>query len=730
MKLTIGNQMLYESWFDAKKGTLVRTTEALDRYGDAPAIRGWGQIEEQLRKRFPHRYGCIPSPSPELIDVSITDKCSFGCSYCLAPETPVMGADLTWRPISEVAEGDVLAGFDEFSTLRQHRKLKSAIVEAVRVTRRPALRIITETREVLTTANHGWLRKDNSRHLWRAASELKVGQALSFFGDPYVSPEISEDYRRGYLAGISLGDGTFRFEPGWKNWTHGFPQSYWRVALKDEEALGRIVAYLAFFGVASEVRPFNAGSRTFTPMQKVEVRSIPKLETIHSLVRQPVDSAEFRRGWLAGFFDAEGSHDGNLRYSQKALEPLHQVIDFAKKWGFHFDLEPPAENGVSKTRLRGSVYDRMRFLGTIRPAIGRKTTDWLGTALETRADRIVAIESAGEIDVVDIQTSAATFFASGLATHNCYQDSTAKRTHGRADLVTTLIKGLDHAPYQIAIGGGEPTGHPEFVGILQETRKLGTVPNYTTAGHIFKPEIIAATNRFCGGVAITYHRFKGLEWFKTTYQRWAEALTCQLNIHVIADKDAARSLDELAAFQSEIKRKLNVVLLAYYPDVGRASMDMIMTRRVYSNDLPSSIRNAIHRGMGIAFSEGLLPYFLSRPEIGVNTTFATRSEGVYSCYVDPRGFMWQSSFHAPREKPEDQSLFHVSPQKLWDELRAFSGGPYGEACYDCSERFRCATPHEFHYLTCAKASHNKLPLKVAAGERLGRYDFIDDDDED
>lgn len=205
-----------------------------------------------------------------------------------------------------------------------------------------------------------------------------------------------------------------------------------------------------------------------------------------------------------------------------------------------------------------------------------------------------------------------------------------------------------------------------------------------------------------------------------------------VHIHVIADKDVARSLDELAAFQSEIKRKLNVVLLAYYPDVGRASMDMLMTRRVYTNDLPASIRNAIHRGVGIAFSEGLLPYFLSRPEIGIHTDFAVRTEGIYSCYVDPRGFMWQTSFHAPREKNDDESIFQKGAQQLWNELRAFSGGPGGEECYDCPMQTRCSTPHQFHYLTCAKASHNKLPLKVlpSDGERRGRFDFIAEDDED
>lgn len=315
----------------------------------------------------------------------------------------------------------------------------------------------------------------------------------------------------------------------------------------------------------------------------------------------------------------------------------------------------------------------------------------------------------------------------GFGCSYCYQDSTPKGEHARADLIPTLIKGFDHAPYQIAIGGGEPTGHPDFTSILRETKKLGTVPNYTTAGHNFKNEIIDATNRDCGGVAITYHRFKGYDWFETTYRRWAEALTCQLNVHVIADKDAARSLDELVTLQTATKRKMNVVLLAYYPDVGRASMDMLMTRRVYSSTLPESIRYALAQGVRIAFSEGLLPYFFSRPELGVNTQFAGRSEGLYSCYVDPRGFMRQSSFsRPPADEPEDQSIFKTSAQKLWNEMRAYSYGPGGEACYDCPMQTRCAAPHEFHYLACAKASHNQLPLKEVPVERRGRFDFIDE----
>ena len=313
----------------------------------------------------------------------------------------------------------------------------------------------------------------------------------------------------------------------------------------------------------------------------------------------------------------------------------------------------------------------------------------------------------------------------GFGCSYCYQNSTAKGEHAPADLIPKLINGLDYAPYQIAIGGGEPTGHPDFVSILRETRKLGTVPNYTTAGHIFKPEVIDATNNYCGGVAITYHAFKGIDWFKKTYQAWHEALKCQVNIHLIADKNVADNLDMLMRLQDELKQRFSVVLLAYYPDVGRASLENLMTRRVYTQNLPAAIKSAREHGITLAFSEGLLPYFLSRPELGINTAFSMRSEGFFSCYVDPRGHMSSSSFDDPKERSE-KTVFQVKAQTLWEDLKSNNGWPDGPMCGDCSRRNVCSAPHAFHLLTCAFAPHNSLPLAPLAAK--SRYDLLDDED--
>lgn len=297
----------------------------------------------------------------------------------------------------------------------------------------------------------------------------------------------------------------------------------------------------------------------------------------------------------------------------------------------------------------------------------------------------------------------------GFGCTYCYMDSKPRRAHAPAELVEKIITGFDTAPYQMAIGGGEPTLHPEFPDILRRVRALGTVPNYTTNGETLRKEVIKATNEVCGGVAMTYHAFKGLEWFVDHYKALRKALNVQVNIHLIADKDVAKNLMKLVSKVPELG-PLRVVLLAFYPDVGRATIDTLITKRVYMKDLPEAIRAAKDNYIDIAFSEGLLPYFFSRPELEVTTAFAMRSEGLFSCYVDSKGRMSDSSFNPPGNYKE-KTIWETSSQEMWNELTTWRGRPRGTACHSCQFYHRCATPHDFHYLMCKYESLNDIPLK-------------------
>ena len=346
--------------------------------------------------------------------------CEHGCVYCLGPETPILHADMTWRPIGEARLGDELVAFDEFPEPGKTRKLRKAVVEAVWRSRSQTLRLITERAEVVTTPEHRWLQARDFR--WSPSRQLTAGRKLRYLP---VSTEggIDEDYRAGYLAGLSLGDGTFRYEPGWRSNRLGFPMAYWRVALVDDEPLTRIVDYLRLFGVEANIRPFSDGGNG-RPLRKVEVRSLARLAIIHALLNGERDSPSYRRGFLAGFFDAEGHNGDSLRISQVDVSVLERVQRYGACLGFDFKLEP-RPGAASTLRLVGRFIERIRFFSACRPAIARKMHALFGWEMNLDPEPVRAIEPGPRADVVDIQTSTGTFYAAGLATHNCY----ARPTH-------------------------------------------------------------------------------------------------------------------------------------------------------------------------------------------------------------------------------------------------------------------------------------------------------------
>jgi organic radical activating enzyme len=63
----------------------------------------------------------------------------------------------------------------------------------------------------------------------------------------------------------------------------------------------------------------------------------------------------------------------------------------------------------------------------------------------------------------------------------CYQGSNKEGSHAPARNWQTLASSLGHLRvFEVAIGGGEPTLHPQFLDILHSFRYYGIVPNFTT----------------------------------------------------------------------------------------------------------------------------------------------------------------------------------------------------------------------------------------------------------
>lgn len=375
---------------------------------------------------------------PDRIQVtSLAESGLRHCDSCLVPSTQVLSNRLIWGNIGDVQVGDVLTGFDEHPWGRTHRSYREAKVEEVRWSRRQTWRIITDHGEVVTTREHPWLiyptSIPKSARGWQRADALAPGMLLRGM-EVLRSAPGGDRYKGGYIAGLTEGDGTFRYNPQLPRSAQ--PQPYWRVAMADKEALERLVDYLA--PILARVQPFNPGRHREgglvkpalipQPMFKVESRAVSMLEHVLRLITwsNTTNSRQFAAGYLAGIFDSDGSYDGSsLRiYANNRME-LEHCQRLGRLIGLDFYREEFSSNvlGCGSLRLRGGNEAVRRFFMICRPAVTRKMDKWWGREMTLDPWKIEAVEPGPWKSVVDIQTSTSTFFAAGLATHNCYLSS-------------------------------------------------------------------------------------------------------------------------------------------------------------------------------------------------------------------------------------------------------------------------------------------------------------------
>lgn len=106
----------------------------------------------------------------------------------------------------------------------------------------------------------------------------------------------------------------------------------------------------------------------------------------------------------------------------------------------------------------------------------------------------------------------------------CYMSSSDNCSHvmDALDKIDSFFKPLtmNQRPFQVALGGGETTEHPHFAQILEKFDSLKIVPNYTTNGTLLcdmnknTEEILNATQKYCGGVAVSCHPHLRDKWEK------------------------------------------------------------------------------------------------------------------------------------------------------------------------------------------------------------------------
>lgn len=120
-------------------------------------------------------------------------------------------------------------------------------------------------------------------------------------------------------------------------------------------------------------------------------------------------------------------------------------------------------------------------------------------------------------------------------------------------------------------GGGEPTSHPDFLKLLSLFHELGIVPNYTTNGMIIAnkkkcDQLIQATKKYCGGVALSAHSHLNDYWIAMLDLLHKENIKTNLHV-IISDK---RSIDRFMTIFKWFKDQVSYFVLLPLENTGRA----------------------------------------------------------------------------------------------------------------------------------------------------------------
>ncbi len=362
--------------------------------------------------------------------------CSHACVYCLGGDTSVLMADGRGRRIADVRAGDEVYGTVKDGKYRRFALTTvvdhwSSIKPAYRVTLEDGTELVLSGDHRLLTGR-GWKHvTGDGRGTW-CRPHLTTNNELLGVGQLPEPPPACVDYRQGYLCGLIRGDGylgSYVYEsPTRRQTRHNF-----RLALADVEALERAESYLADLDVVTRRFVFAEAAVNRRGMTAIATSARANVERITELVEWPLlPGKQWRRGFLAGIFDAEGSHsDHILRIANTDPEILTFTASCLRCFGFDVAFDRTSRpNGLTYVRIRGGLVERMRFLALTDPAVTRKRSI-AGQAIKNNARlRVVAIEPLGLVmRMYDITTGTGDFIADGVVSHNCF----ARPTHRYLD---------------------------------------------------------------------------------------------------------------------------------------------------------------------------------------------------------------------------------------------------------------------------------------------------------
>lgn len=269
----------------------------------------------------------------------------------------------------------------------------------------------------------------------------------------------------------------------------------------------------------------------------------------------------------------------------------------------------------------------------------------------------------------------------------CYRKSTVHGNHMSIENYETVMrqaKAMD--VMQVALGGGNPNQHPEFIKILELTNEYGIVPCYTTNGRGLTEDILKATRDLCGSVAISayepYAEFRNSVELLLKYD-------IRANVHFVTDSISIDTAINWLKNPPDILDGINSLIFLNYKPIGRLpNMDLMVKDPKKIEEfygLVESNKYSFKIGFDSCSISGVARY------LNVNSSFYEGCDaGRFSAFVDENLRMYPCSFMSNTTWFGD--LNKDSMYDVWTKNEYFlkyRNNILNNGCTSCKQQSKC-----------------------------------------
>ncbi len=355
----------------------------------------------------------------------LTD-CTLNCVFCFGDGTQILMEDFSTKNIKDIEVGDRVLSLNRRGP-RLKNKMETTTVTAISSKESETVLLNGKTP---VTLNHKFLYK-KYRPVWQQLKNLK-GKEVKYIDQNNIIN--NDEYWKGWLSGIIDGDGCFfNFKQGNNSYLR------FKIGLNEKHVIDIIQNKLEYFGY-SGIQRREDKKLNIIEMTRVEQATRLKEFIEYKVIKDPkLYDKDYLKGYLAGFFDAEGYQDhSEIRVSQKNYELIDMIHNFSSELGFNSTIVDTKKNGMWVLR----IIDVINFFATCRPNL--KIYKSTSTAsIKNKINLEFDENNITTQTVYNMTTEAGSYVADGYIVSNC--DSSSVWKYGNLYSFDELFKMMEES---------------------------------------------------------------------------------------------------------------------------------------------------------------------------------------------------------------------------------------------------------------------------------------------